>query len=69
MMSEAPELRVQVLAWLLETDPHAKSAGVPAMAHAFAGGALELDSAATLHTEGAIPDGCKPSPRAIRATR
>ena len=54
-MSHAPELRAQALHWLLEPDPRTKAAGVAAMAQAFAEGALALDSAAALTTDGAIP--------------
>lgn len=54
-MSQALELRAQALRWLLETDPPTKAAGVAAMAHAFAAGALSLDSTAVHPHHEAIP--------------
>jgi uncharacterized ferritin-like protein (DUF455 family) len=54
-MRDLPELRAQALAWLLEPDPRTKAAGVAAMARAFAGGLLRLDSGAALASDGVIP--------------
>jgi uncharacterized ferritin-like protein (DUF455 family) len=55
MMPDAPKLRAAALRCLLETDPHAKTIGVAALARAFADGAVTLDSTATLADSDAIP--------------
>jgi len=54
-MERVPELRAAALACLIETDPQNKTAGVAALAQAFAAGAVTLDSAAVLIETGAIP--------------
>jgi len=54
-MHDAQELRAAALRCLLETDPHAKTPGVAALAQAFADGAVALDSTAALADNDAIP--------------
>jgi uncharacterized ferritin-like protein (DUF455 family) len=54
-MHYAQELRTAALRCLLETDPHAKTRGVAALARSFADGAVTLDSAAALADSEAIP--------------
>ena len=54
-MSQALKLRAQALCVLLETDPQTKTAGVAALAQAFADGAVALDGEAALISNGSIP--------------
>jgi uncharacterized ferritin-like protein (DUF455 family) len=49
------ELRAEALQCLLESDPHAKTAGVAALAQAQAAGAAVVDTQAAMASSGAIP--------------